>query len=63
MSERNNIIILVHYTIVNNQSTMVASAKIHTLSIDLKHASPKTTCTLAEQEDGTRFPLKTDHSY
>lgn len=28
--------------------------------MDLEHVSPGTTCALAEQEDRTRFPLKTD---
>jgi len=56
-------IVLEHYRIINSPSSTVASAKVHTLSMDLELASPKTTYTLAEQDDGTRFPLKTDHSY
>lgn len=54
---------LAHGWIINNSSTAVASAKVHVLSMDLEHASPKNTCTLAEQDDGTRFLLKADRSY
>lgn len=56
-------IILEHYRIINNPSATAASAKVHTLSADLEHVSPKTTSALTEQESGTGFPLKTGCSY
>ena len=39
---------------------MLASAKVHALGMGLEHVSPETTYIFAVQEDGTRFPLKTD---
>lgn len=56
-------IILMNLMVVSKLSTMVTSAKILTPSMDLEHVGPGTTCALAEQEDRTRFPLKTGHSY
>lgn len=56
-------LILMHCRVISEVSTMVTSAKVHALSMDLEHVSPGTTCALAEQEDRTRFPLKTGNSY
>lgn len=43
--------------------TPVASAKLHTLSMNLEHAEPKATYVLTELEGGTRFPFKIGDNY